>query len=175
MKTNTQIKYLALTGLFAAMIFVVTAYLHIPTNAGYTHVGDGLIFLSASILPTPYAAAAAAIGGGLSDGLTGFITWMPATIVIKAITSLFFTSKKETLLCKRNIIALVPSLALCICGYSLFEAIFMIGGFNNAAIAKAFASTPAYCVQIGLSSVLYIAFAKVLDKMQIKKKLGITE
>ena len=69
----------------------------------------------------------------------------------------------------------MPSLALCICGYSLFEAIFMIGGFNNAAIAKAFASTPAYCVQIGLSSVLYIALAKVLDKMQIKKKLGITE
>ena len=66
-KTHAQqtvkIKYLTLTGLMAAMITIMTAYIcHIPVgvNGGYIHFGDSLIYLAATILPTPYALAAAA-------------------------------------------------------------------------------------------------------------------
>lgn len=173
---SKKIRYLAMTGIFAAMIYVTTAYLHVPTNLGYTHFGDGLIFLAASILPAPYAVAAGAIGGGLSDGLTGFISWMPATIIIKGITALFFTAKHETILCKRNFIALLPSLVLCVCGYSVFQALFMTdGGISAAGFAAAFASTPAYCIQIAGSSVVYIVLGKALDKIKIKQKFGYAE
>ncbi len=51
-----KLRLLVTTGLFAALIYVFTAYLHIPSGAGYTHAGDGLIYLAACILPTPYAA-----------------------------------------------------------------------------------------------------------------------
>ena len=82
-KNSTKhIQLICVTGLFAAMIYVLTAWLHIPTGAGYTHAGDGLIYLAASMLPTPYAMAAGAIGAGLADGLSGFVVWLPGTIVI---------------------------------------------------------------------------------------------
>ena len=52
-KNSTKhIQLICVTGLFAAMIYVLTAWLHIPTGAGYTHAGDGLIYLAASMLPT---------------------------------------------------------------------------------------------------------------------------
>ena len=61
------------TGIFAAMITVMTAYIcHIPygANGGYIHFGDTMIYLAAVFLPRPYALAAAAIGGGIADLLT---------------------------------------------------------------------------------------------------------
>lgn len=61
---SVRIKYITLTGLMAAMIALMTAYIcHIPTgtNGGYIHFGDSLIYIAATLLPTPYALAAAAI------------------------------------------------------------------------------------------------------------------
>ena len=152
---DTKIRRIVLTGLFSALIFVFTAYIHVPTGAGYTHAGDGFIYLAACILPTPYAVAAGMIGGTLADGLTGFPVWIPATIVVKAVTALFFTSKKDKILNLRNILGIIPSLAVCIVGYSLYEGVFMAGGFNKAAIIAAFGQTPFYAIQVGASAVLF--------------------
>ena len=167
-KSNAQIKKLALAGLFTAMIYVLTAYLHIPTAKGYIHIGDGMIFLAASLLPTPYAIAASAIGGALSDALSGYWIWVPATLIIKGATALFFTSKKETILCKRNFLALIPALILCVGGYGLLSGIFiyrnLIAGFGDAL---------ANTIQIAASSVLYIILGLALDKMGFKKKMNI--
>ena len=52
---------------------------------------------------------------------------------------------------------------------SLFEAAVMLGGWNTAALVKAFASTPAYFVQITGSAVLYVIVGTALDKMGFKK------
>jgi uncharacterized repeat protein (TIGR04002 family) len=168
---DTKIRRLVLTGLFSALIFVFTAYIHVPTGAGYTHAGDGFIYLAACILPTPYAVAAGMIGGALADGLTGFPVWIPATIVIKAVTALFFTSKKEKIINLRNILGIIPSLAVCIVGYSLYEGVFMAGGFNKAAIIAAFGQTPFYSIQVAASSVLFIAAGLALDKSGLKKRI----
>ncbi len=157
-------------GLFAALIYVFTAYLHIPTGAGYTHAGDGLIYIAACILPTPYAMAAGAIGGALSDGLTGFLVWMPATIIIKAVTALFFSNKCDKILTLRNILGIIPSLILCVVGYSLYEGTVMAGGFSMAAITAAFGQTPAYCVQVGTSALLFVSVSLLLDRVGFKKK-----
>ncbi|MGN0624079.1 MAG: TIGR04002 family protein [Oscillospiraceae bacterium] len=171
-KTDNKIKLLAVSGLFAALIYVVTAYIHIPTGVGYTHPGDGLIYLAASILPLPYAVAASAIGGALADGLTGFAIWMPATIVIKAVTALFFSNKKEKIISVRNIIGIIPSLILCVVGYSLYEGIVMSDSVSKAAIAAAFGQTPFYCVQVGISTVLFVALGLAFDRIKLKKQLG---
>lgn len=168
---DTKVRRLVLTGLFSALIFVFTAYIHVPTGAGYTHAGDGFIYLAACLLPTPYAVAAGVIGGALADGLTGFPVWIPATIVIKAITALFFTSKKDKIINLRNILGIIPSLAVCIVGYSLYEGIFMAGGFNKAAIIAAFGQTPCYMIQVAASSVLFIAAGLALDKSGLKKRI----
>ncbi len=166
---------LSLSAMLAAMVFVMTAYVHVPTGRGYTHAGDGIIFLAASLLPTPYAVAAGAVGAALADGLSGFVIWIPATVIIKGLTALFFTSKSDKIINTRNIIALLPSLVLCVVGYSLYDGIVIAGKFSAAAIAAGFAQTPAYCVQIIASSILYILLGKGLDKAGIKKKIPVAK
>lgn len=175
-KTNyNKVRLLALSGLFAALIYVITAYIHIPTGVGYTHPGDGLIYLAACLLPTPYAVAASAIGGALADGLSGFLIWMPATIIIKAVTALFFSNKTEKIICLRNILGIIPSWIVCVVAYSFYEGIIITMADKKsvtwAAIAAAFGQTPAYTVQVILSTVLFIALGLALDKMNFKKKL----
>ena len=69
---NPKIRLMCVTGVFTALIYVLTAYLHVPSHMGYVHVGDGLIFLAACMLPTPYAMFAGEAGAALADCLTGF-------------------------------------------------------------------------------------------------------
>lgn len=167
--STAKMRLITTTGLFAALIYVFTAYIHVPTGAGYTHAGDGLIYLAACILPTPYAIAAGAIGGTLADGLSGFPVWIPATVIIKAVTALFFSNKSEKILTLRNILGIIPSGIVCIVGYSLYEGTVMAGGLSWTAITAAFTQTPAYCVQIGASTALFVAVAFLFDRIGFKK------
>ena len=168
---SEKLKRIVLTGLFSALVFIFTAYIHVPTGAGYTHAGDGLIYLAASILPTPYAVVSAVLGGVLADGLSGFPMWIPATAVIKAVTALFFTSKGDKVLTKRNLAAIIPSLIVCVVGYSVYEGVFLAGGLNKAAMTAAFAQTPCYCIQIAASAALYIVSGLAFDKSGLKKMI----
>ncbi len=99
-RKSSSVTLLTLTGLFAAMITLTTAYLcHIPygSNGGYIHFGDALIYIAAVFLPQPYALTAAAIGAGLADLLTA-PAWMPATIIIKILITFSFTSQSESIM-----------------------------------------------------------------------------
>ncbi|MBR6967069.1 MAG: TIGR04002 family protein [Ruminococcus sp.] len=168
---NTKQKRIVLTGLFSALIFVFTAYIHVPTGSGYTHAGDGLIYLAACMLPTPYAVAAGAVGGALADGLSGYPVWIPATIVIKALTALFFSKNTERIICRRNLLAVIPSLAVCVLGYSAYEAAVIAGGFSIGAVSAALSQFPSYLIQVAASTALFIAAGTAFDKAGIKKKI----
>ncbi len=89
MKT-TNTKTMTLAALFAALIFLGTFIIRIPIPAtsGYIHFGDGFIYIASSILPLPFAIAAAAIGGFLSDMLAGYMFYAPWTAIIKALMAL---------------------------------------------------------------------------------------
>jgi len=52
---NRTTRRICLTALMAAIIYVFTAYIHVPSHTGYTHVGDGFLYLAASLLPAPFA------------------------------------------------------------------------------------------------------------------------
>lgn len=55
-RQTTKVKYLTLTGLMAAMIALMTAYIcHIPfgANGGYIHFGDSFIYIAAAIESQP--------------------------------------------------------------------------------------------------------------------------
>ena len=106
-KKSTRL--LCMAAIFTALVFVVTAYLHIPTNNGYIHVGDGLIYLAACMLPWPYAVAVGAGGALLADCLTGFAVWAPASVIIKSVTALLFTSKSKRIMGMRNRLMLLPA------------------------------------------------------------------
>ncbi|MDE5696683.1 MAG: TIGR04002 family protein [Lachnospiraceae bacterium] len=166
-KRGTRLKYLTITGLMAAMITIMTAYIcHIPTgiNGGYIHFGDSIIYLAAALLPTPYALAAAAIGGGLADLLTSPI-WAPATIIIKMLITIPFTNKSAKIITPRNVIACI--IAYFISGLSYFLAEYLLFGTWTALIASMSGSL----IQSGGSAVFFIIFGLALDRIHAKSRM----
>ena len=161
MKTQ-KIKLMCLAGVFTALVYVFTAYLHIPSHTGYTHVGDGFIYLAACLLPLPYAAFVGAVGALLADCLTGFAIWAPGSVIIKAVAVLFFVRKSEKIITLRNALALLPASAVCIGGYYLYEAI-ITGNF-----VAPLAGIPGYITQSVLSSILFVVLGLALDKIKAK-------
>lgn len=162
---SSKLRLLCQTALFAAVIYVFTAYLHIPSFYGYTHIGDGFIYLAASFLPMGWAAAAGAVGAGLSDLLSGYAIWAPGTVIIKALTACCFTSKHTTFLCKRNYFALIPAFVLCVGGYYLYDAL-ITGNF-----VAPLADVPGDLMQVIFSSILYLVLGKIMDRGNLKQRL----
>lgn len=165
-KRGTKLKYLTVTGLMAAMITVMTAYIcHIPTgiNGGYLHFGDSIIYLAAALLPTPYALAAAAIGGGLADLLTAPM-WAPATVIIKMLIALPFTSKSARIITPRNVAASV--IAYLISGLGYFLAEYLLFGTMPALVASMSGSL----IQSGGSAVFFVIFGLALDRTHAKSR-----
>lgn len=164
---HEHLRNLVFAALFAAAITVMTAYiLHIPigTGGGYIHLGDTLIYLAATLLPLPWGVAAAAIGAGLADLLTA-PAWVLATVIIKSILALLFSSKGDRLLSLRNAIAPVIALVVTSGGYYVAEGI-LYGNWITP-----LASIPANLIQAGGSAILFYVLALALDKARIKHRL----
>ena len=169
-------KNVVLTGLLGAMVLLTTAYvLHIPvgTGGGYIHLGDTMVYLAAAVLPTPYAMAAAALGGALADLLTGAAVWALPTAIIKAVMVLPFTAKKERLLCPRNGVAPVIAGGIGVGGYFLAEMgiVTLSGGTLQAALGGALAAVLPNLMQELAGGVCFVLLALALDRLQLKKRL----
>ncbi|GKX66755.1 TIGR04002 family protein [Inconstantimicrobium mannanitabidum] len=166
---NKKTKLIVLTGLFAAIIFITTAYiLHIPTgpNGEYIHLGDSFIYLAACLLPTPYAMVAGAVGGALSDALSpGGAVYVIPTLIIKPLLTIFFTSKSKKLICTRNVIAVFLAGVTGLVGYCIATTI-ITGNFWVALL-----DVPLGSLQPLGCGIAFIIFAFALDKMNIKKRL----
>ena len=160
-------RMMALTGVLTALTVIFTAYiLHIPvgTNGGYVHFGDSIIYLAAALLPTPYALAVGALGGGISDLLTAPM-WTIPTIIIKMLIVLPFTSHGKTLLNRRNLVAPVISFFISAIGYYVAEVILF--GSETALLAALSGSI----VQSAGSAVFFYLAAAAFDGKGIKRKL----
>ncbi|MEE1393973.1 MAG: TIGR04002 family protein [Negativibacillus sp.] len=169
MKTQMHEKqrYLVLSAMFAAIIALTITYLfHIPTGVtGYIHLGDAFIYLAGSFLPAPYACAAAALGGGLADIMSGSAIWAIPTMIIKPLTALWFTNKGDKMLNRRNIIAMFGAGVVSIVGYYVAEAI-MYGNW-----VAALASMGPNLIQSAGSAVLFSVMALAVDRASLKQKL----
>ena len=163
-KIKGKTKLMCMTGLFTALVFVVTAYLHIPTVNGYVHVGDGVIYLAACILPTPCAVFVGATGALLADCLTGFAIWAPGSVIIKALGALLFSSKSKKIITLRNLLALFPATVICIGGYYLYEALI----FWN--FISPISGLLASLTQSVASALLFVVVGLSIDKTNFKSK-----
>lgn len=162
---SNKTRVLVSAALFAALVCVTTAYfLHIPVgNGGYVHIGDTFIYLAAVLLPTPYAALAAAIGAGMADVLTGAANWAFATIIIKPILVLFFTNKSNKIINVRNIIAAIMAGVVGTILYMIAEGI-MYGSFQAAFVL----SIVGLIQPIG-SFIVFVVLGLVFDRIKIKE------
>lgn len=163
-KTSDNIKYLVLTAIFSAMVYVLTAFVKIPTHQGYIHIGDGMIYIAAALLPMPYAMLTGAVGAGFSDYLSGYPMWVLPTVIIKALSVAAFSSAGQTIVSKRNILAMLPASIVCIGGYYL-AAVALYGDWGAALV-----DIPTNAIQSAASIALFIFLGFSLDRMSFKRR-----
>ena len=159
-------KNMLLAGLLGAMVLFTTAYiLHIPigSSGGYIHLGDTMVYM-----------AAAAIGGGLADVLSGAAAWALPTVIIKAIMVLPFTAKKPTFLCVRNLLAPLAAGAVGIGGYFVAECVLvrLAGSTWAAAAVGAAASILPNGMQEIAGAVAFLALGAAMDRLGVKERLA---
>lgn len=163
---NKKILNMVMTGLFAAMICVTTAYImHIPTPNGYIHLGDAIIYTAACLLPMPYGIAAAGIGGAMADFISGYPIYIIPTLIIKSLNAACFyaVGKHSKMFCAKTVTASVISCLVTIAGY--YIAAVILYGNPTAQIVN---TIPSNAVQGIASGAIFCAGAYAADKTKIK-------
>ena len=119
MKKALTTKQLALCGVMAALICVLTIFPHIPLGSGYIHLGDGMILLGVMLLG-PLGIPAAAVGSMLADLLV-FPSYAPITFVVKGLVALvaWLLYRKENI--ARTLLAFALAEAVMVAGYFVYE------------------------------------------------------
>lgn len=168
MSQSEKTRYLILTALFAAIIYVGTR-INIPLgiNNRIIHVGDAMIYIAACILPMPYAMASGAIGAGFADFTTpGCIIWVVPTMLIKPLLVIFFSSKQSCFVCKRSWFGIIGAGITGLVGYVIAEGII----YGN--VWAALVGLPADALQPLGSGILFIALGCIFDRMKLKQLLN---
>lgn len=162
---NDKLRKTIISGVFTAMIFVLTMFVKFPVASGYVHFGDALVYICASLLG-PWGIVAGAIGEGLADVAGGFAAYFPATVVVKALIALpfaIFNTKSEKILSVKSGLFTLISGAITVIGYFLADLI----------IDKSYAvvDIPGNIVQALGSAIIFIVIAAAFDKAKIKNKI----
>lgn len=137
MKQSNRAMQLALSAMFAALIFAATSFFRLPVSLtqGYIHLGDGFILVAAALLGQP-AVIAAALGSALADLMGGYTIYILPTFVIKgAAAAVAVGFLKEGRPFWLRITGMVLAEAVMVLGYFLAE--WLVLGYGLAAAAGA--------------------------------------
>ena len=122
MKNRTRL--IVLSALFAALACVATMVIRIPSPfKGYLNLGDSVVLLSGWLLPPVYGALAAGLGSAMADIFSGYVTYAPATFVIKALMALTAHFLLRKLPKGARLISGLAAIVVLTAGYLLFEGI----------------------------------------------------
>ena len=164
----TGFRAMVMTALFAALGYVATRILQIPTpSGGYVNLGDTVVILGAYLLGPVYGAVAGGIGPALADLLSGYAIYVPATLVIKAVMALLAALVYRALGKKTwsMVVCAVAAEAVMIVGYWLFETVLAAaageGSFMVCLAACGAAGIPGNLVQaaFGIAASTLLALA----------------
>jgi Predicted membrane protein len=166
---NQKVKKITYTGLLAALCFLGTYLIHIPSfSQGYWHIGDSMVFLTGAVLGPVYGGVAAGIGSMLADLAGGYAIWMPATFIIKFIMAAvmgLFLKKSATIANVKTVIAMVIGVIVLVAGYYLAGSLLV----NN------FISPLADCignmVQGIVGSIIGFVVMVVFDRTKLTSKI----
>lgn len=163
---NNKIFKMVVTAMFTAMIFVLTRFVSVPVATGYVHFGDALVYLVATTLGGPWAFFAATVGEALADIASGWFTYAPATLIVKALIAIPFVlvnKKSEKILTPITALLTIPAGVITVGGYFLADLI----------IDKAYAvvNIPGNIIQAVGSAIIFIVLAAAFDAVKIKKIL----
>lgn len=172
-RTTLNIKLIAFTAMFAALITVATAFIKIPTALGYQHPGDSMVYLAASILPGPYGIIASGLGGALADILSGYAYWAIPTFIIKCLNAVPFVlcrmilqkyGKDNKIINIPTLAMLIPTTAVTVFGYLVANTILYDW---TAAVAE----LVTWWVQPGIGALIFITAGIGLDAAKFKQRI----
>lgn len=86
---SVNVKEIAVSGLFTAMVFIATMFINIrlpiSVNGGLIHFGNVILFTVAIVFGKRKGAVAGAFGMGLFDIVSGWAAWAPFTFIIRGV------------------------------------------------------------------------------------------
>ena len=163
---NTNTKKLVMAALMAALACVATMIIKIPSPLkGYLNLGDCIVLVSGWMLSPTYGFLAAGLGSALADVFSGYVTYAPATFVIKGVMALvaFYGFKllhnKLGDLPSRIVSGIVAEIVM-ILGYFVFEG--FLYGFIPSAV-----NIPANGVQGIAGLIIGVILMKMFEKSKI--------
>lgn len=171
--SKLNVKLLAFTAMFAALVAVATAFIKIPTALGYQHPGDSMVYLAACILPGPYGIIAPAVGGALADIISGYAYWAIPTFIIKGLNAAPFVvctmilkkySRDNRIINIPTLAMLIPTTAVTVFGYLIANAIIYDW---TAAMAELIT----WWVQPGVGAIIFVAAGLGLDSIKFKQRI----
>lgn len=166
-------KKIVFSALFAALILgAIQIHVQMPMSQGYVHLGDSIIYLAAAMLPFPYGAAAAGIGGALADIIGGYAYWAFPTLLIKFLMACTFTSKSNKILNLRNCTAVGVAGVINIVGYYIAECLLYRQDSFDKTLTVALGSVWGNVVQSVGSALLFFVIAFAFDRAMMKKHIG---
>ena len=163
---NTQTKKVVMAALMAALACVATMIIKIPSPLkGYINLGDCIVLVAGWMLSPTYGFLAAGLGSALADLFAGYVTYAPATFVIKGLMALiafygFQLLHKKFRNLPSRIISGVAAEMMMIVGYFVFEG--FLYGFIPSMV-----NIPANGVQGVAGLIIGIALIKVFEKSKI--------
>ena len=164
MKTKTQ--KIVMAAMLAALCCVATMIIKIPSPLkGYLNLGDCVVLLSGWILSPLYGFLAAGLGSALADVFSGYVTYAPATFIIKGLLALIAYFGFKILQNKignlpSRIISGIVAEAIMVLGYFVFEG--FLYGFIPSIV-----NVPANAVQGVAGIIIGTILIKVFEKSKI--------
>ena len=163
---NTKTKKIVMAALMAALACIATMIIKIPSPLkGYLNLGDCIVLVAGWMLLPKYGFLAAGLGSALADIFLGYITYAPATFVIKGLMALVafafckILAKKSGKLLSQIIGGLVAEI-LMVALYYVFEG-FLYG------FVPSLVNIPANAVQGVVGLVIGSVLIKILDKLKV--------
>ncbi len=155
-----------MAALLAALTCVATMIIKIPSPLkGYLNLGDCVVLLAGWMLSPTYGFLAAGLGSALADTFSGYVTYVPATFVIKGLMALiaFYGFKllhsKLGNISSRIISGIVAEVVM-VAGYFIFEG--FLYGFGPSLV-----NIPANVIQGIAGLIIGTILVKVFEKSKI--------
>ena len=159
-------KKIIMAAMLAALTCVATMVIKIPSPLnGYINLGDCIVLLSGWLLSPVYGFMAAGLGSALADLFAGYVTYVPATFLIKGLMALiafagFRIIHKRLRNMTARIISGTAAEIFMVLGYWVFEG--FLYGFGASAV-----NIPANGVQGVAGLVLGVVLTKIFEKHKI--------
>ncbi len=163
---HSKTKRIVMTALMASLVCVATMIIKVPSPMqGYINLGDCTVLLCGWLLAPGYGFVAAGLGSALADIFSGYVTYAPATFLIKGTMALLMfacfklMNKRIGKLTSQIIGGIIAEIVM-VSGYYVFE------GFLYGFIASV-VNIPANAVQGVAGVIVGVVLIKVFEKFKI--------